>query len=222
MAISEPRAMPTEGAASQKWKLSRDDFSWREAGGRSGGVGAGPPPMRMELSLGEMSLDAGNAWWGFKEWCRGAQRTFYAYDLLRPYPTAYPAGFTGMTRAGGGAFPANGAPSTWSVNTPRDVLTMTGMPAAFALAVGDWVGWVWSTTRRTASRVVEAGVADGSGNLVVTIEPPLPAYVPGGATMKLQQADMVMRLVPEETDLGEEDTVNLGGGKIVAEQDLRA
>lgn len=221
MAISEPRTMPTEGAARQKWRTVDVGYGWREAGGRSGGVGEGTvSPWRMELALGEMSTAAGDAWWAFATWC-GIRRTFYAHDILRPYPAAYPAGFAGLNRAGGGAFPADGAPSSWSVDASGEVLTLSGLPAAFVLGVGDWAGWVWDTDKRTAAKVVEGGTANGSGVLVVSIQPPLPAFVPSDAAMTLALCEMVLRLTPE-TDLGDEDTVSLGGGKIVAEQDLRA
>lgn len=212
--------MPSEGVAAQKWGVRDVGFGWRESGGRSGGVGAGPEPITMDLTLGEMSLEAGAAWWGFKAWCRGARRTFTAYDLLRPYPAAYPAGFGGLVRADLSPFPADGAPTGWSVDTPGQVLSLEGLPAGFQVAVGDWFGWVWDTDRRTAARAVEAATANVSGQLSVTIEPPLPDLVPALAAMVLAHCAMVFRLTPE-TDLGSEDTISLGGGRIVAEQDLR-
>lgn len=214
--------MPSIGAEAQRFEIQRVDAMWAETGGRTGSVGLGFPLWKMELDLGVMSQADGDAWRAFVRSLHGAARQFYARDLLRGYPKAYPGGFGGLLRAGGGAFPADGAPTTWSVNGSRDVLTLNGMPANFPIAVGDHAGFVWGGTRRAIAASLESVVGSAGGVAVFTIEPPLPVAVPGDATVKLASADVLMRVVPRDTAIGSEDTVNTRGGRVVAIQDLRA
>ena len=221
MSLTFPRPMPSIGAAEQIFDLARVDYAAPEAGGRLGGITAGFPRWRMDLTLGEMAARESAAWQAFVTSLRGSQRTFYARDLARPYPAAYPAGFTGLARAGGGAFPADGAASSWSLNGARDVLTLGGLPAGFALREGDLVGFAWSTDRRTAARILQTVQADSSGAASVAIEPAPPTFVPGGASVYLAQVEVVMRLVPAETEIGASNGVVTRGGRIAALQDLR-
>lgn len=132
---------------------------------------------------------------------RGGQRFFKAYDPLREYPQGYAAGFTGLTRAvGGGLF--DGTATISAVAATLDSLTLSTLPAGFALSPGDMIsvaysdvselitnrstgryfvmpGWlggyrrVISNGRRTLHRIVEGAVANGSGAATVSIEPVL-------------------------------------------------
>lgn len=221
MSLTFPRAMPTVGAADQSFDLARVDYGAPEAGGRLGGITAGFPRWRLDLTLGEMAPAEAAPWRAFITSLRGAQRTFYGRDLTRPYPAAYPAGFSGLDRAGGGSFPADGAASSWSLNAARDVLTLNGLPAGFMLTECDLVGFSWSTSRRTAARILESVQANSGGTAVFAIEPPPPSFMSGAATAYLAGAEVVMRLVPAETEIGPDNGVVTRGGRIVALQDLR-
>lgn len=213
MALSFPRAMPSEGAERSTFEIARVDFGTPETGGRMGSVSAGFPLWRMTLELGLMDRPAADAWRAFIASLRGSLRTFYARDLIRPYPLAHPGGLAGF----------DGAADDWSVGGTRDVLTLQ-LPSAgdgLTLGLGDLVGFSWDGDRRTAVRVVEAGVEAG-GEITVSIEPPLPTVVPSDAVASVYQAEVVMRLLPAETTVGSEDPIETQGGRIVAVQDLRA
>src|SRR5690606_38180213 len=147
------------------------------------------------------------------------QRLFYGRDLKRRFPRAYPNGFAGMTRAGGGSFAA-GTASSWSVNTSRDVLTLNGLPASFSLSKGDYGGFSWTTSgqqRRHLVRAVEAATANGSGVAVITVEPAVHKVVPSGATARLANPDCLMRLTPE-TRIGPVDLTGAVSGSLHAIQ----
>lgn len=224
MALTYPRAMPTVGVDSQVLEPQRVDYLAPELGGHVGAVAAGFPLWRLELTLGEMDVDEARAWRAFLKSLKGASRLFYGRHLTRDYPRAYPAGFGGLNRAGGGAFPADGAPTSWSVDTAREVLTLNGLPAGFVLSEDDPIGWTWTTSsqpRRTMASAVEAATANGSGVMAVTIDPPLPSFVPGGAAIKLYRPDVIMRIVTDGTQIGPENSVAVAGGRVLAIQDLR-
>ncbi len=222
MSLSFPLAMPTDGIAAQTFQIARVDYASPEVGGAIGAVAAGFPRWRMNLQLGDMSQDAGDAWRAFLDSLDGAARTFYAHDVLRPYPAAYPGGFGGMTRAAGGGFPSDGKVGAWSLAGDRDELLMSGLPANFVLKVGDLIGFRWGTSKRTIVRVTQAHTGDGSGWLQVPIRPALPTLVPPEAEVYFERPALVMRISTTETSVGAEDTYSTAGGTIVAGQDLRA
>jgi hypothetical protein len=233
MALTFPRGMPTVGVLNLQLEPLRADFLAPEVGGAVGAVAGALPLWRLDLQLAEMDQAEARQWRAFARSLRGPTRTFYARDLTMDYPQAYPAGFGGMTRAGGGAFPADGAPTSWSVNTDRDVLTLNGLPAGFQLTSDDLVGFVWTTStepRRTLAAAVEDVTASGGGVAAVTIDPPLPTLVPGGATITLYRPTCIMRLMGQVgtgdasaagAQVGPKDSVSTAGGRVVAIQDLR-
>src|SRR3546814_13622528 len=78
-----------------------------------------------------------------------------------------------MTRAGGGAF--SGAATGWAQNIDgygNSEIALTGLPAAFPLAIGDYIGWKWTAAgspagsydRRALARVVSPAVASAGGS----------------------------------------------------------
>lgn len=222
MALTFPRPMPAGGVDSQAFDLMRSDMTSPRADGRFEGVAVGWPLWRMTLTLNNADADETDVWVAFIDAQRGATRPFLARDLTRPFPKAHPDGFDGMDRAGGGAF--DGSATSWSVNADRDVLTLNGLPAGLTLSLRDYVGFRWTTDdepRRVLTRVVEPASADGSGVLVAAIEPPLPTLTPSDAPAHLDIPDVVMRLIPAETSLGERDVLHTQGGTVTALQDLR-
>lgn len=224
MALTFPRDMPTGGVAGQKFEPQRVDFLSPEAGGHIGGVSAGFPRWAMTLALGPMGEDDGDAWHAFIPALNGQARTFYAWDLSRPYPKAYPGGFAGMTRGGGGAFPSDGAVSSWSISGDREGLTLGGLPANFALSLRDMIGFRWTTSgaqRRHAVRVSEAAAGSSGGAVTVSITPPLPVLVPPGATVYLERPSVIMRQLVDQTSLSERDANHDTTGAVAALQDLR-
>lgn len=221
MAIIFPRAMPLAGVTKESFEIERTDYLSPEAVGRLGGISAGFPLWGAEWALptsGEERADEWRAWISAQ---RGPGKLFFGSEQARPYPRAYPNGFGGMVRAGGGAF--DGKAITWAVNGTRDVLTLTGLPAALALTWGDYVGFEWLTLgqpRRALARCVEKATGSGAGAVAVTFEPPLFPMVPADAVATLARPNCLMKLVPGETQLGGKTRQTAITGSIKALQQL--
>lgn len=232
MAITFPRAMPSRGAAMQEFEPHRVDYEAPEASGFQGGVQAGFPLWVGIWDLGPVGHGVSDEWRAWVASLRGAQKTFYGRDWARPFPLAHINGFAGLNRAGGGSFP--GSALTWTQTIDGEgvaYLQLTGLPAALALSVGDYIGLKWDAggdaagtyRRRTLTRVLEAGTANGSGVVTVPVEPPVPTLVvPGTALAHLDNPCCVMRQVTDQTKLGPIDRRRaIKSGHIVGLQDLR-
>lgn len=230
--MKAPLTPPTAGAAQQQFELLRVDYGAAEASGRIGGVQAGEPLWQLVWTLGNVGRDRSDAWRAFVSQVRGAMRRFLGHDLARPYPKAYlSTGFAGMTRAGGGAF--DGTATDWSETITADddsEITLTGLPAGFVLDLGDYIGFEYEATEEPFAgltwhapvRVVVGGTADGTGEVTVTCEPPVPAVVPVDAVANLDHPKCVMALVTDQSKLnGIDRALGIRGGQIVGVQDLR-
>lgn len=217
--ITFPRDMPESGASGQEFELLRVDYAAPEASGFQGGLQAGFPLWQAVWTLGKMGARRSDLWRAWLLTMRGRQRRFYGRDLARPRPLAHINGLPGGW---------DGDASAWSTNTDpekNERLGMIGLPNGLVLSIGDYVGFRWTNSgeqRRALVRVVEAAAASSGGAITVTVEPPVPDCVPNVAIAYLERPCCIMRLVPEETQLGAVDRrLAVGGGKIVALQDLR-
>lgn len=229
-----PREMPTRGAAQQEFEVQRVDYGAPEAGGRIGGVQAGFPLWMGVWTLGTMGQDSSDVWRGWLSTLRGSQRHFYAHDFARPFPKAHLGGFAGMARAGGGAF--GGSATSWVETLDaagNSQVTLHGLPVGLVLGNIDYIGFKWDAAgdapgtyaRRALVRVVDGGggVANGSGDLTVTSEPPVPSIVPSGAIAHLDQPRCLMKIVGlgSQTKLGPvARSLAVTGGTVVGIQDL--
>jgi len=207
MTIAFPRAMPLYGVGVQRFELQRVDFLSPRTDGRLNGITAGFPLWSATWTLTAMSPDRRQEWRAWVASLRGPQRQFYGTDLTASLPLAYRA--TGLGAFGGDA-------ASWSINTDRDVLTLTGLPSGFKLSPGDYVGFRWGTTKRAIVRVLEAGTG---ATISFSVEPALPSVVPGSAIAHVKDAACLMRLTPE-TEIGEIGVDGILSGKIAAIQDL--
>lgn len=237
MPLTYPRDMPIKGAAGQEFEPYRIDFSSPEQGGALGGVQAGFPRWAAIWTLGRMGADASDALRAFHASMRGQQRRFYGRDLGRPFPKHYRCGFARMTRVGGSPF--DGSATSWSVSTDAEgncLTTLNGLAAGLILSIGDYVGFKWdragdaagSYKGRTAIRLLEPAIVDGSGTVVVNAEPAIPSIVPEGAVAHLDNPCCVMGFITDQnssigqTQLGPIDrSLAMKTGTIVALQDLR-
>jgi hypothetical protein len=229
--MKAPLAMPTHCFNRQQFEPQRVDYSAPEASGRIGGVQAGFPLWAGVWTLAEMHPSKSDELRAFLTRLRGASRRFLGHDQKRTLPKAYPAGFSGMTRAAGGSF--DGTLTSWSEAIDADgdsAVTLNGLPAAFVLSQGDYIGFhyvatdagVAGLTWHAPVRVVTGGTADGSGVLTVTSEPPIPSAVPPGAIAYLDTPKCVMVLVTDQSNLGAIDRREaIRGGQIAAVQDIR-
>lgn len=227
MTISYPRDMPAAFAGQQHFEPEGVDFETAETGGASYGVSAGLPRWAGEWTLANgLSRAQSDECRAFVASLKGAQRSFLGRDHERPYPKLYRDGFTGMSRAGGGAF--DGSLTSWSQTIGSDgqaLVTMNGLPAGLQLSIGDYMDLRWETLtvpRRHLVRMLEAATADGSGVIAgVSVEPPIHVLVvPEDAVAHLDEPACVMRLLPA-TKIGAMSRRGAVGGTIVARQDLR-
>jgi len=194
MTITFPRAMPSRGIIDVEFELEHQETVAAEQGGRLISIGLGLARWSMRVRTATMDMSRLGEWRAFLASLQGAGKTFVALDTARRYPVSYPAGFTGLTRAGGGSF--DGTATSWSVNTNRDEITLNGLPASFALRPGDMVELHWSSrAKRTLHRCLETVTANGSGVATIQVEPAVPAFVPS-ATATLAEPGCIMRLKP--------------------------
>ncbi len=227
--MKAPIEMPTMYVGQQNFEIQRVDYLSPEASGRIGGVQAGQPLWAGAWTLTRMPIDYSDQWRAWLSGMRGQTRRFIARDLARQYPKLYPDGF--------GAFGAfTGAVSSWSESIGTDgdsslTLHLGAAAAGLVLSVGDYVDFRYSASEASVSglawralvRVVEAGTANGSGDVVVKVEPPVPDAVPGSAVAHIDQPACIMALVIDQSSLGPVDRLySIQGGQIVGAQDIRS
>lgn len=227
--MKAPIEMPTMYVAQQSFQPQRVDQLSPEANGRIGGIQLGQPLWGAAYTLGRMPEDNSDEWEAFLDDIRGQTRRFVAFDLKRQFPKLYPDGF--------GAFGAfTGAASSWSesVNADGDsslTLHLGSDAAGLVLSKRDGIDFRYTATEtaiaglawRHYARVTVGGTADGSGDVTVTINPPMPTAVPSDAIAHLDNPGCVMALDSKNSNLGPIDRLySINGGQIVGVQDLRA
>ncbi|TXC73969.1 hypothetical protein FSZ31_04405 [Sphingorhabdus soli] len=225
--------MPVAGTTAQEFEPERFDAMSGERSGRVGGVTLGRPLWKAKWGFNaNLEPAAAENLRAFFARLRGGQRAFLTHDRSRAFPAAYPGGFGGMVKAGGGAF--TGACSGWSqaIDANGDAaITLSGLPANFALSLNDYIGLKWdaagssagSYDRRALARVVVATVGSGAGVASAIVEPPIDTLVvPAGAVAYLDTPACRMKLLSGESSLGALGTMmKIEGGTISAIEDLR-
>lgn len=112
---------------------------------------------------------------------------FEGFDIRRRYPAAYSNGV--FTDAGAIA----------STPTDRNTLSLSGLPANFAISVGDYfrIDYGTGSKYRALHRVVEAVTADGSGATgVFTVRPALQTGISTSAAVRFKLPSCYMAVVP--------------------------
>jgi hypothetical protein len=225
MTIVFPRPMPAAGAARQVFELKRVDYLSPEAGGRLGAMAGGVPLWYAKWTLGQGGQQRSEEWQAFVDSLDGPARLFIGEDLSRPYPLAYPNGFAGMVRAGGGAF--DGSAAAWSRHLGDDgqaLVALNGLPAGFKIARRDYLGFRWETggvARRAMVRFVESVTVNEAGWIPQTaIRPAIPMAVPSNAVAHFDRPGCLMRLIPSETQMGEMDRRLAAAVTVAALQDI--
>jgi hypothetical protein len=187
MALSFPRDFPNVASPTRFTDVSFTPmFNQVRAPTRGGLVQVaeiGPALWQMSFQtrlLPEAEFEEWRAWLSS---LRGGQRTFRAFDPLRRFARAYPGGYGALTRAGGGSFSA-GTATLSAIATARDEITITTLPASFALSLGDMISIPFASSR-SLHRVVEAATASAGGSATVGVEPILPLAITTGATIDL-------------------------------------
>lgn len=224
------REFPVFGIARASFQLERVDYEAPESSGKQGGVQAGWPRWSAEWTLGTLTVDQSDEWEAMLTAQRKAQRLALARDVRRLYPKAYPNGFAGLTRAGGGEF--DGTATSWAVTVDAEGdchLTLNGLPASLNLSRLDYVGFKWVSVggtpgvydRFTMVRLSSPVAASVGGVAIATVEPALPTPVPAGAIAYLDRPACLMKLVSDQTQIAETDRLmTIKGTKVSAIQVL--
>lgn len=116
---------------------------------------------------------------------RGGVRLFKARFPLRDYLIAYPSGYGGMTRSGGGAF--DGTATLSAVGATLDTVSLSTLPAGLVFKAGDLLSIAYASGVQGLHEVMEPETAGGGGAVTLTVEP---TVLPGfaiGATVRLAQ-----------------------------------
>lgn len=180
MTAPTPLDLPDSGPSKQTFELVTVSETAPENNGALGAIQIGETRWMASYTTGTLSREQSDEWRALYSRLRGAGRWFYARDYQRPYPKAYPGGFGGMTRHGGGSF--DGSATSWSQAFDGDqnaIVTLNGLPDSFVLGLNDYVGFKWSTTRRALVRAVALSTDLGAGSISVMVEPPIPVLMDG-------------------------------------------
>lgn len=146
-------------------------------------VEMGEPFWSCDLSTTELSRALGGSYKLMMARLGRGFATLYLFDASRPRPLAYHSG---------GSW---GSPVVESVSRADSTITLSGFAAGAIVSAGDYGHWEDGPTRRL--HVCGPGVADGSGNLTLEVEPAPPSTVtatlPVAFTMEKASAEMVLR-----------------------------
>jgi hypothetical protein len=223
MTLTFPRAMPVNAPSQQSFEPAAQYYGAPENGGTVGGVQAGFTRWKAQWTLGALSQAGSDEWRAFIA-SLNTKRLFLGRDYDRPYPNGYLKGFTGLNKAGGGAF--DGTVTSWSQSVSGGVptLSLTNLPVGLVIANGDYVDFRWTTSgvaRRSLVRSVDvAQTADSSGDLSFVCEPAVPSITPGGAVAHLDMPACLMRLDDGQQPLGALGRRRVAGGTVSATQVL--
>lgn len=122
------------------------------------------------------------AWEAWLASLRGGLRTFKALHPLRAYLLAYPAGYGGMTRHGGGAF--DGTAVVVSVAPGLNAVAISALPNGLQITAGDHISITYSSGLQALHRVVE-NVTSVGATATITVEPLLVPGLAAGAAVQL-------------------------------------
>lgn len=187
MAITFPRDMPElPGNRTLIRECSFDPMFQQIVAPTRGGLvqvaNIGTELWAMKFATSPLDYQQAMEWMAWLHSLRGGARSFKAWHPLRRFPYAYPSGFGGMTRAGGGSF--DGTCTLNAIGGSRDTITLTTLPASFAFSIGDMVSFPAGASQ-VLVRVLESATANGSGAVTLTIEPALPVSAVTGVTATL-------------------------------------
>lgn len=125
---------------------------------------------RYSAATGHLDDDDFDAAEAFFDQVAQAGGVFKAYDYFRQRPRAYDTGPLDLVKAGGGAFTGEGA-----VDAVTDALTLSlsGLPANFAINKSCWIEVKMSDTVRSLHRIRTAVAANGAGQVSVSLVQPI-------------------------------------------------
>jgi hypothetical protein len=165
MPVTYPRGMPPFNIRSGTITLGRQVVGNPLRSGQIERIEVGEPRWSVtytSVTMFNAAYRDACSWW---DSLQGGMKTFLAVPPDGRFPIAFPAGFTGVNRAGGGAF--DGTSRLAGFGATNDLLTFgsaTGqsLPANFTLANGDYIGLSYQN-RYSLHRVIEARTASAGG-----------------------------------------------------------
>lgn len=193
MAVTFPRSFPLTRFQSARLELVRFTSHNELYGGATQAHEMAEPRWSLQaVALPRRDADF-RAWLAWLDSLKGGVGSFYAGDVLACYPVSYPGGFTGLTKAvGGAAFTGAGDVDAVTATT----ITISGLPASFLLKAGDLVGLL-KGANRGLHRIVEDATANGSGIVTVTVEPSvLTSVFDAASTVQFASPVCIMMLAP--------------------------
>lgn len=187
--MAGPFSLPSSGIAGVTFDLEEYMAINDLFGGETDAHEVAPRRWKADYTTRHLRDADQRAWRAFKNKQRGGLLTFYAYDPEREYPSNYPSGFGGLTRAGGGAFDGTGTVTALT----NYGFTIATLPASFVLKEGDLIGLVQSGYRGLYE--ISADVtANGSGVATVAVEPEVGSVFTTSATFNLYRPVCIMKL----------------------------
>lgn len=179
-------AMPTSGLMVHQFGFGQQDYSLTFSNGDTGAQQTRIlAPSRWSCTL-TLNLSVGQAqaaiWRTMIMQLRGKTNQLAVYDVKNPTPSGTARG-TMILNSGTGALAVGGTS-----------LIIAGATALGTLKQGDWLGVGSGATRQLFSVQADA-VADGSGNITVTVEPPSRYAQNAGTSVTWDHPTCLMRRV---------------------------
>ena len=179
-------ALPTSGLQVHQFGFGQQDYSLTFANPDTGAQQSrilAPArwtcTMTLNLSVGQSQAAL---WRTMIMQLRGKTNQLAVYDIKNPAPAGTARG-TMILNSGTGALAVGGT-----------TLIIAGATASGTLKQGDWLGVGSGATRQLFSVQADA-VADGSGNITVTVEPPSRYAQLAGASVTWDKPTCLMRRV---------------------------
>lgn len=207
-----PIWLPNNLASTMEFEIARVDYVSPETSGRLTGVQAGFPKWLATWNIGTISARTSDEMSAFLDRLRGSQRHLIGYEPGREVPRFHRDGT-----------PFSHSAASWSQTIAADgtaLLTLNGLLPGMVLSHRDYVGFLWDDWKRALVRCVEQRTAAGNGSMTIAVEPAIPNLVPGSAVAVLNRPGCLMKLTSETLRGTMGRRLALGGGKIVAAQDL--
>ncbi|KAB2701311.1 hypothetical protein [Brucella lupini] len=178
-----------------KWRLA---FQQETTGLGSGEVitaDLAPPRWEGDVTLGPMYHDDAAAIQALIESLGGALSSFYLYAPQKAYPVKDPTG----------SIMGSSAPVIASVGANNKSLSVSGLPAAYQLSVGDLFAFSYgeNPVRRNMHRLVEGVTATGGGTTsVFEVAPPFRPGVTAGLALTFIKPAIKVKILPGSFDEG--------------------
>jgi hypothetical protein len=140
-------------------------------GGRQQVAELAPPLWQMQFATPTIDAEDAMELQTWLELLQGGLKLFKAYHPMLTYPLAYPNGFGGLTKVGGGDF--DGTCTVIDFGETLDSLTLSGLPNGFKLRFGDMISMPFGDTQ-ILHRITSAVTAGSSGEATFSVVPNLP------------------------------------------------